>query len=609
VIARGDGWWAIDKPPGLPSHRTDEGGVAAPERLAELTGVAAQPVHRLDRETSGVLVLAVGDAVGALSSRFEAREVSKTYVAIVRPAPEADATLADEDADMHASLRVLRRSADATRAEVEVRPREGRTHQVRRLLAGAGTPILGDLEYGRPPPGGAPRMALHCLALSWDDVAIEAHRPVGWDGLLDPVAEPARAPSRPPREPRERRTSKRSTLRVSRATARILRSGHPWVVRDRDTGRLDRLEPGELVELEDPAGRWVATAVADPKREVCARVVSSRPDSKLDEEAWRRRAERAVSRRSALLTDERTDAFRLIHGEADGLPGLFVDRWGPVLVATRTTEATATFAAPVYAAVSERLPGLPLYEKDHLTDLRSRTDAASGDDLAGRWIRGGHDGDVHVREAGLELVASPFGGLTTGFYPDQRANRALLAGLPDLPGAEVANLFAHTGAFSVAVAAAGAGRVHSVDLSRRYLDLAAANLRRNGLGPERHPLVAEDAVRWLVAGDAPLDGVILDPPVFAQGRGRGRGFSARGDYRALVAAAARRLRPGGWLLCCRNLRSERKGKLRTEVEAGIRDAGGRPAEVRRAGPSPDFPVLKGFPEGTSFHGVFARVSS
>jgi 23S rRNA (cytosine1962-C5)-methyltransferase len=292
------------------------------------------------------------------------------------------------------------------------------------------------------------------------------------------------------------------------------------------------------------------------------------------------------------------------------LPGLFVDRWGPVVVATRTTLATKAFASIVYDAVSEQLPGLPIYEKDHLSDLRTRGDAQSGDALRGRWMTGRHpDDEVEVLEAGLRFHSAPFGGLTTGFYPDQRANRAHLAALPDLPGGCVANLFAHTGAFSVALAAAGARRVFSIDLSPRYLDLAASNLRRNGLDPDEHPCVATDAVRWIIENEEPLDGVVIDPPVFAQGRGRTRGFSAKDGYRNLVSLAVRRLRPGGWLLCCRNLRAERTGRLRKDVEAGIRDAGRTPTAVEAAGPAIDFPTQRGFPEGTTFHGVFARVGT
>jgi 23S rRNA-/tRNA-specific pseudouridylate synthase len=118
VVATGAGWWAITKPPGLLSHRTEEDGIAAPEQLAAVIGQASQPVHRLDRETSGVLVLAVGDAVARLSMRFADRAVSKTYRAIVYPAPDLPGEITDTDADMHASVRILRRSKDGSRGDV-----------------------------------------------------------------------------------------------------------------------------------------------------------------------------------------------------------------------------------------------------------------------------------------------------------------------------------------------------------------------------------------------------------------------------------------------------------------------------------------------------------
>jgi 23S rRNA (cytosine1962-C5)-methyltransferase len=610
VLASGPGWWAIAKPVGLPSHRTADDAPAAPERLAEVLGhdAALQPVHRLDRETSGVLLLAHGPTIGELSARFEHRRMAKTYLAVVRPAPVADAAeLVDSDADMRAQLRVIRRSRDGTRAEVEVRPHEGRNHQVRRLLAAAGTPVLGDLLYGLPAPGGAPRMALHCARLAWDDDSVVAPLPAGWDALLDPPDPvPLDPPRRSKRESRDRHASDRSTLRVSAATARIVRGGHPWVLRDRDTGALDQRSPGDLVDLVDPRGRWVASAVVDPDRELCARVVSLREGVGLTRDGWEQRATRALNRRSSLLADPTTTAFRLIHGEADGLPGLFIDRWGPTLVATHTTRATRLYREEAYAAVHARLPGLPLYEKDHFVDLRSRENEGSGDALPGRWRSGGWEDELEIVESGLRFAATPFGGLTTGFYPDQRRNRVRLAALPELPGSTIANLFGHTGAFSVALAAAGAEQVITVDLSPRHLDVTRANLVRNGLDPGRHPVTVADAVAWLAESGPTLDGVVIDPPSFAQGRSGRRRFSARTDYRALVTAATRRLRAGGWMLCCRNLRGDRRGKLRAEVEAGIRAAGRTPADVGPAGPADDFPVQRSFSEGTSFHGVFAR---
>jgi 23S rRNA (cytosine1962-C5)-methyltransferase len=517
-------------------------------------------------------------------------------------------------------------------------PRQGRTHQIRLQLAAAGWPIVGDLEHGRPLPGGAPRMALHCAELRWDDERVACPPPPGWDALLEgPRSEaapgsseraPGGRPERPAKAAKGREaaaagaaaTGTRRALVVSRATARILGAGHPWVIADADTGPVDRLRAGEVVDLVDkgkPAARgFLAMAIVDPGAPVCARVVSTRRLRVLDDAGWRARAERALDARRALLEDPGTDALRLVHGEADGLPGIWVDRWGDCLVATRTARCSQAFWGPLVAVLAQRFPGVPLYQKDHWTDLRA-ADGAGGDALPGRWITppaAGHpaaSGSWVVREAGARFEVQPTGGLTMGLYPDQRSNRRLLAErVAGRQGLVAGNLFAHTGAFSVALALAGVARVYNVDLSPNYLGAYRTNLALNGLAEADHPAVSADAVRWLQSAP-PLDVVVLDPPAFARDRGRGKGWNAQRDYAALVEAAARALatvEPGGLMLCCHNLRRAKKGWLRRQIDAGLARAGRKLVACEPAGPAPDFPTLKGFPEGHTFRGLLVTVA-
>ena len=611
VVDRGPGWVAIDKPPGVRTHRSDEGLPGVPELLADSLGLEAsslRPAHRLDKDTSGLLVLAWdGATLAALGDLFATRAVEKTYRAVVSPTPGGVAGVLEGPEGMHARWNLLARSPDGSRAELAVQPRQGRTHQVRIQLASAGWPIVGDLEYGRPLPGGAPRMALHCERLSWADVALACPPPDGWEELLVPDREPE--PPRPERRRGVPSPSRRRTLQVSRATARILRGGHPWVIRDADTGELGLFEPGDPADLVDPEGAFIATAMVDPRRSICARVVAERPDARLDDDEFARRAARALQRRAPLLDDPDTTALRLIHGEADGLPGLRVDLWGEQLVATRATGATRRFEQVVYRTLTERLGDLPLWEQDHFEDLRRRSEGPRSARLPGRWIRSSEAKPPEtclVKEDGLLFEVEPRAGLTTGLYPDQRDNRRLLrrhlAGGPE--GLRVANLFAHTGAFTVACAAAGVAEVLSVDLSPRYLERTRRNLVLNGLEPARHPTAAADATGWLQRAPE-IDGAILDPPAHARGRVKGVDWSARRDYRALVEAAARRLRPGGWLLCIVNLKGLPKDWLRRQLEAGLRAAGRRLDRTGPAPPATDHPRRRGFPEGTPFQGIVA----
>ena len=607
-IGRGAGWFAINKPSGLPTHRTDAAAVGVPEAL----GREVHIVHRLDRGTSGALLLAEDPVTAAaLAAHFADRTMHKRYLAIVSPAPSEDAGEREdphERGPMQLRWRVSRRSADGSRAELVVTPTQGRTHQVRRQLAAAGTPIVGDLQYGMPLPGGVPRLGLHCAALSWADASIEAPVPPGWDELLEGTPAAPTAPPTPPREPTRKPvpTSLRR-LQISRASARILRSGHPWVLPDRDTGDLRGFAPGDQALLVDPQGEAVGIALVDPAASVCARLLAIRRTRPLTDEDIAARVHKALARRAEVLALPGTDCLRLLHGEADGLPGLVVDQWGPLRVATRATAAVSPFARTVYATLDEALGPADLYEKDHVQDLRRRGRGNEGDSLPGRWVRGDAPPAEHVvHEAGLAYRVTPTDGLTTGLYPDQRDNRArLVSRLP--ADARLLNLFAHTGAFSVAAAAAGAARAVSVDLSPRYCAWAAENLARNGLDHELHPAVAASSAEWLRATDEVFDAVVLDPPAFARARKGQAGWNARRDYRGLVTACGRVLAPGGWLLAIINLKGVKPGWLRREVEAGLRAAGQIPDTVLDAPPPADVPRLKGFPEGIAFRGVLVQV--
>lgn len=607
VLLEGDGWVAICKPSGLPTHRTDEDGIGVAERLADL-GIAGAPVHRLDAGTSGILLVADG-AAPELSQRFAERTIRKVYRAVVSPAPADDAgECSVADPPMHATWTVIGRGPG--RAELQVVPNEGRTHQIRILMAQAGMPLVGDLLHGAAVPGGAPRLALHCCELSWDDVRISCPPPEGWNELLRPKTAAAATPAKKRRtrrdEPddegaelaasgRKRPRRRRPALSVSAATARILRGGHPWVVRDRDTGDLSRFKAGELVDLVDPKGRRSGVAVVDPGQEVCARAVAFGED---EPKTWVEAARDAIHKRGAFPNGS-TDAFRVVHGEADGLPGLRVDAWGGMLVATRSGRCVEGLSPAVYGELADAFPGWPLWEQDHFTDLRSGGRVPAGATLRGRWIRSETGMQRVVRELGLQYDVEPQAGLTTGLYTDQRRNRERLMRLAQ--GRRVANLFGHTGAFSVALASAGAAQAITVDLGRRYIEWTERNLVLNGLDPDVHNAVVADSRTWLRSAKDRFDGMVIDPPAHARGKD-GRDWNAERDLSGLIADAMPRLEPRAWMLVCINRKKLKPGWLGAQIDAGVAAGGGRVVRSEAAPPSDDHPRLRGFPEGTGFLG-------
>ncbi len=382
-------------------------------------------------------------------------------------------------------------------------------------------------------------------------------------------------------------------LRVSKATAGIVRRGHPWVLPDRDTGSLGGLSAGQRVELETRDGRAVGLALACPGERVVARVVD-RPGGTFDP---LQRLAHALDRRAGLLRAADTDVYRLVHGEADGLPGLFVDRYGPALLAVRQSLCLQPWLPGIYAELQRRTGLQMLYEKDHLADLRRSP-------VTGHNVAGDPPDEIVVVERGLRFGVTPFGPLATGLYPDQRANRALLQRLG--PFRRALNLFAYTGAFSVSALADGAEQVVDVDLSAPALKRARANVALNDLDPGAHRTERRDAAEYCAGlADASFDLVVVDPPASARG---GRGWNVHKGYGPLLDQVLRVLAPGGTLLACLNLRSARGTRLRRLVEDRAAAAHRRPAEVRSAPPGPDFPSKKGFDESRSFQGVLARLS-
>ncbi len=378
-------------------------------------------------------------------------------------------------------------------------------------------------------------------------------------------------------------------LTVGAATARALRGGHPWVLPDRFTGSLAGLESGQPLELVGPGGERLGRALADPGQRVVARRVGA-SDEPFDPTA---RAHKALERRRPLSSADESDTYRLVHGEADGLPGLHVDRYGDALVAVRRAPCAAAFCAPVMRVLREVTQAGTIWEKDHFADLRRGK-------VGGRLVHGDAEvGDERiVTERGLKYAVRPFGGLATGLFGDQRANRDRLARLGN-PG-RVLNLFSYTGAFSVAALAAGATEVVDVDLAGPALKTSRYNVRLNELDPARHRTERGDAIAYLDrCPPRSLDRIIVDPPTAARGGG---GWSVRKGLPGLLASAVGKLRDNGVLLICVNDRRASPGQLEQALREAARSARRPVARIVGAGPSPDYPVLRGFPESRSFVG-------
>jgi 23S rRNA (cytosine1962-C5)-methyltransferase len=401
-------------------------------------------------------------------------------------------------------------------------------------------------------------------------------------------------------------------LRVSEAAARALSRGHPWLTRDKESEDEGRFAFGAVLALRDPEGRAIGAARIEGGPQLVARVWAAgtsgeRRGSK--PASVEERIVRALARREKLIASGETDALRLVHGEADALPGLFADRFGPLLRILVASRAALPLWERSAAALAHALRSAWGAEPSVVLALQLKPQPP-GELLCVRQIAGPEPPEPLVVREG-ELAFRIDSGLTeatrahpgVGFFPDQRRNRQRLSQRVRSGGAYL-NLFAHTGAFSAVLLAAGAGSVTSVDLSAAYLARLQENLERSGLPTERHRAVRREVRRFLaeLAADAQFDGIVLDPPTAASA---GREFwSARAGLEALASECLRRLSPRGFLLVSSNDRRAR-GRLRAHLEAAARAAGVSVA-LSAASASPDFPALRAFPEGDPFEALFAE---
>jgi 23S rRNA (cytosine1962-C5)-methyltransferase len=312
-----------------------------------------------------------------------------------------------------------------------------------------------------------------------------------------------------------------------------------------------------------------------------------------DDAALRDRLARASTRRAALAADAGTTAYRLVHGAADGLDGIAVDRFGDVLVANLYQELPAPAQQTLIGALVDTYKPRSIYVKERPQEAgRISEDAiARLAPPAPTW--GEPCPQVTVAEGGLRYVIRPGVGLNVGLFLDMREMRDRVRTWAAKK--TVLNAFAYTCGFGVAATAGRASRVLNLDLSSSSLTWGQENYRANGFATDDYDFVYGDVFDWLerlARRGQTFDVVILDPPGFA--RAHGRPFSATRDYARLAAMATRVVSAQGMLIACCNVAAVARRDLRRQVEQGIAAAGRTAEVVGFFAESPaDFPLAPG----------------
>ncbi len=378
------------------------------------------------------------------------------------------------------------------------------------------------------------------------------------------------------------------SLTVNEYATRWLKKGFPWIY-PKEVVKGRRV-PGEWAIVRSERGEVLGTALLDDGW--LAGRVFRHGEGPVDEAWIVEQLDRAEALRHQVV-DTDTDAYRLVHGENDGLPGVRVDRWGHHVTVILDSPALAPILQPLVRWLERAQPrGIHLCYRRDPRETSTRTPDPAPGLLAGR----SPPGPVVVKERGLLFGVLPHRGPDVGLYTDMREVRAFLE--PAWGGARVLNTFAYTGAFSVSAAYNGAAEVVSVDLSGKALERAEENFRRNQLDPSRHRFLAEDTFkaldRFRRTGER-FDRIILDPPAFS--RSKHGEWSARKDLPRLVAAAARVVELGGWILTCSNQGELTPKNFQGLVLSGFSRAGRRAQAIWLGSQGPDYPALSSFPEG------------
>jgi 23S rRNA (cytosine1962-C5)-methyltransferase len=377
----------------------------------------------------------------------------------------------------------------------------------------------------------------------------------------------------------------RPTIRLKPREGRRVRAGAPWVFSNEVdmSAAAKALPPGSIVNIAGDDGRAFGTFYFTPKSLIAARQLDREDNTTIDAGFLAQRISRARAIRDQIYD---RPFYRLVHAEGDFLPGLVIDRFDDTLVVQIATAGMETLTEPLLAALDRVLSPATVILRN---DVPART--LEGLDSHTRVTKG-EAGRIAVEENGLRYFAEPAAGQKTGWYYDQRDNRAFAASLAK--GKSVLDAYCYTGGFALAASRAGAKECVGLDSSQPAISLAEESAAANRLSTKFVKCDVFEELERLAAANEKFDVVIADPPPFVRAR---KDLEAGAKaYRKLARLAASVVAPDGFLLlasCSHNIPLDR---FALECALGIARAGRNARVIRQSGAGPDHPIHPMLPE-------------
>ncbi|MDR3561503.1 MAG: class I SAM-dependent rRNA methyltransferase [Negativicutes bacterium] len=365
-----------------------------------------------------------------------------------------------------------------------------------------------------------------------------------------------------------------------------IENGHPWVYQTEVDYIDGDFTPGDIVDVFNHRQRFIGRGYINPRSQIIVRILT-REQETIDREFFRRRIEAAWQYRQRFLSEP--DYCRLIFGEADFLPALIVDKFGPVMVIQTLALGIDVHKDMIVSILDELFAPTGIYERNdvpvrELEGLQQRKG----------FLKGDFPTTIRVLENGIPFWADIANGQKTGFFYDQRENRRFIKYFAQ--GAEVLDCFCHTGSFSVHAALYGAASVTAVDISPQAIELAEKNAALNHVSDRCTFLAANafDVLRSQADEHRQYDVVILDPPAFTKSRSSIEG-AARG-YKEINLRGLKLVRPGGFLVTCSCSYHIERDLFSAIVVDAARDTKRVIRQVHYAAQAKDHPTLPGAPE-------------